>query len=82
MGLSGTLPTSTTEALEWRLKRLRKEPLKEGTIAFICNNPYKKRRKLFAMRSSAAYHPEILWEEIQSWLQELHEDSSREALSY
>jgi hypothetical protein len=33
--------------MEWRQKRLRKEPVKEGTVEFICNNPYEKRWKLF-----------------------------------
>jgi hypothetical protein len=68
--------------IEWWQKRLRKEPRNEGTIEFICNNPHGDRLRITNVRSTAPYHPEILWNEIQSWLKELQVETDREVLSY
>jgi hypothetical protein len=63
-------------------KRLRREPLKEGTIEFICHNPHGDQWKIFKAKSTAPYHPETLWNEIQSWPQELKVNTNRDELSY
>jgi hypothetical protein len=68
--------------IEWRQKRPRTSPLQRGTIEFICNNPYGGRWKLFGLRSTAPYHPEVLWSEIQSWLKECGVSPNVEDLNY
>jgi hypothetical protein len=45
-------------------------PRQHETIEFICNDPRGGKWKLFGIKSTAPYHPEVLWSEIQSWSKE------------
>jgi hypothetical protein len=60
----------------------QKEPAEERDNQVHLQQSAGGRWKLFGMRSSGPYHPEILWTEIQSSLKELQVDPSPEALSY
>jgi hypothetical protein len=63
------------EWIEWRSSRLRKTPRESGTIEILCNCPGTMR--VLGFNCGTPYRPEILWTEIQSWLQEYGEDVSR-----
>jgi hypothetical protein len=70
-----TFESLEKEWIEWRQSRLKKSPRESGTIEVLCNMPNKMR--ILGFSSNAPYCPEILWTEIQSWLERYGEDVSQ-----
>jgi hypothetical protein len=56
------------EWLEWRDKLFRKGPCTKGTIEILCNNPFGPEWSVITLDCTDPYHPEILFEEVRSWL--------------
>jgi hypothetical protein len=56
------------EWLQWRQQLHRAEPSGRGTIEILCNNPFGEEWTVIELQWTNPYHPEILCEEVQSWL--------------
>jgi hypothetical protein len=56
------------EWIRWREKLRKTEPCEKGTIEILCNNPFKEELKVIELKCTSPYHPEMLFEEVRTWL--------------